>query len=64
MVDVTPNGGGFIAVERTGASAYTNRWDGYIYDFHIVLQEHTIAMTDYASTCSTGCYTIDFDQYD
>ena len=65
LVDVTSAAGGFIATERTDSSSSGKRWNGYVYEF-VLYQgfEHAVSNTDHATTCQSGCYTIDFDQYD
>jgi hypothetical protein len=33
LVDVTSTDGGFISTERTAATTYDKKWNGYIYEF-------------------------------
>jgi hypothetical protein len=33
LVDVTSTDGGFISTERTAATLYDKKWNGYIHEF-------------------------------
>lgn len=56
--------GSYIGAKKTGASTYDTNWHGYIYDFHIYVAKHTSSNVAHASVCSSGCSTLDFDEYE
>jgi hypothetical protein len=54
----------YIGAGWTG-SAVQNPWKGYIYDLHIYVSEHTIAVTTHDLVCAaSACSTLGFDDYE
>jgi hypothetical protein len=55
---------GYIAAARTATAAtFANKWKGYIYEFIVYQDKHTNARTTHAATCTSGCETIEFNEY-
>ena len=64
-VDPSDNGGYLAAKRDTASTPYVNRWNGYIYEFHLYLSTHDISNTTHSlAGCTSGCSTLDFDVYD
>ena len=64
-VDPSSSGAYIAAKRNASAGPYLNRWHGYIYEFHLYLSSHdTSNTTHYLAGCTSGCSTLDFDEYD
>jgi hypothetical protein len=46
-------------------TTFSDKLNGYLYDFHVYQAAHTDATTTHASTCTGGkCSTLDYNQYE
>ena len=54
----------YIGIERSAATAFANHMNGYIYELQIYQNKHDTSNTAHAASCSTGCWTVDFNMWD
>ena len=54
----------YIGASRSATTTYADRWNGFVYDFHLYQLKHEISYTTlFAGGCTSGCYTFNFDLY-